>query len=258
MLRLAWAALLSFHLLPSLSAQVPDGLREALQDKFRESQLEPLGQNWIAHSPRTILVVQREGLGWNRDRYHGRQLSPHPAEIDIRKGRIRAERRVENLFRAGELLVPYEVKIRADRIELNCRAIAYYPVWRGRIRGDNRNFVRSEFVSTRLRFFFEKATIREGELGKILEAIEIWVKPFEDFEGALSDSNEVNPDDFRALFIGMSQQDLSRFFGSPREIVRSDTYVGRRRDWKTVVYGNFEVTFQDDRVVSYHEFRRQP
>ncbi len=219
---------------------LPKQAKKEIEERYKKSKMAGWGADAGSLKELWTVLVAVKRLPMRADLSMGMVKGPFPVEVDIRDSEIIMRGEYTHEVEPGTILGLLNLKIKDNRIELSCRtAEPAHQVQRLEgIHGAGGGQKSFERTTTRLRFFFDEATMESGDLDHIYTAIESWVKPFPTLEDAIAFASTLGT---KEISLGMTIAEIESVLGPP-EIKIS---LGEKMIYK---YEGMAVEFVDGKV----------
>ncbi len=188
--------------------------KKQVEERYKKSKMAGWGADAGSLKELGTVLVAVKRLPMRADLSMGMVKGPFPVEVDIRDSEIIKRGDYTHEVEPGTILGILDRKIKDDRIELSCRtAEPAHQVQRLEgihgVGGGQKSFERT---TTRLRFFFDEATMESGDLDHIYTAIDSWVKPFSTLEDAIAFASTLGT---KEISLGMTIAEIESILGRP-------------------------------------------
>jgi len=226
----------------ALAKGLPKQAKKQVEERYKKGKMAGWGADAGSFKEWGTVLVAVKRLPMRADLSMGdifKVSGPFPVEVDIRDSEIIKRGEYTHEVDPGTILGILDLKTKDDRIELSCRtAEPAHQVQRlGGIYagGGQKSFERT---TTKLRFFFDEATMESGDLDHIYTAIESWVKPFPTLEDAIAFASTLGT---REISLGMTIAEIESVLGPPETKIS----LGEKVIYK---YEGMAVEFVDGKV----------
>jgi len=212
--------------------------KKQVEERYKKSKMAGWGRDAGSLKKLGTMLVAIKPFPVRADAILGGILLPYPVEVDIKDGEIVKRTDYTVQVQPGTILGILDLKIKDDRIELGCRtAEPGHQVQRlqGILGSGQQSFERT---TTKLRFFFDEATMEASDLDHIYTAIDSWVKPFSTLEDAIAFASTLGT---REISLGMTIAEIESVLGPPELKIS----LGEKVIYK---YSDMTVDFVDGKV----------
>ncbi len=188
--------------------------KKQVEERYKKSKMAGWGADAGSFKEWGTVLVAVKRLPMRADMSMGMVSGPFPVEVDIRDSEIIMRGDYTHEVEPGTILGILDRKIKDDRIELSCRtAEPAHQVQRLEgIHGAGGGQQSFERTTTKLRFFFDEATMETSDLDHIYTAIDSWVKPFSTLEDAIAFASTLGT---KEISLGMTIAEIESVLGPP-------------------------------------------
>ncbi len=214
--------------------------KKQVEERYKKSKMAGWGADAGSFKEWGTVLVAVKRLPMRADMSLGMVSGPFPVEVDIRDSEIIKRGDYTHEVEPGTILGILDLKTKDDRIELFCRtAEPAHQVQRlGGIHGVGGGQRSFERTTTKLRFFFDEATMKSGDLDHIYTAIDSWVKLFPTLEEAIAFAGDIGT---KEISLGMTIAEIESVLGPPETKIS----LGEKVIYK---YEGMAVEFVDGKV----------
>ena len=218
--------------------------KRQVEERYKKSKMAGWGADAGSFKEWGTVLVGVKRFPMQADRSLPASFAPvmvfDPVEVDIKDGEIVESGHYTHEVEPGTILGILDLKTKDDRIELSCRtAEPAHQVQRlGGIHGAGGGQKSFERTTTKLRFFFDEATLKSGDLDHIYTAIDSWVKPFSTLEDAIAFASTLGT---REISLGMTIAEIESVLGPPETKIS----LGEKVIYK---YEGMAIEFVDGKV----------
>jgi len=224
----------------ALAKGLSNQAKKQVEERYQKSKMAGWGRDAGSLKELGTVLVAVKRLPMRADFSMGMVRGPLPVEVDIKDGEIVKSGNYTHEVEPGTILGILDLKIKDDRIELSCRtAEPAHQVQRlGGIHGVGGGQQSFERTTTKLRFFFNEATMEASDLDHIYTVIDSWVKPFSTLEDAIAFAGDVGT---KEISLGMTIAEIESVLGPPETKVS----LGEKVIYK---YEDMAIEFVDGKL----------